>query len=186
MAIHWKAVSTGARGGTWGELCSALELLPDGDKFRHAQAGDMPHKGGRILRREARQLASSSAHLDGWGYTHHRPTQANVDTLRMMAGYETQNGRRGLTMNLSADGLKDADRKAETGLPVVVVVDRDHPEFSSTPDGRAVVVCPVQTGKASSCAACMLCGRSGRKPIVGFRAHGATRKVSAIVAELDK
>ena len=107
-------------------------------------------------------LGAAVGHLDGWLYTHYRP-YGNMPVLRQLA--------RSIVVNLSADSLRDADRLSRHGLPVVVAVPADHPERSTTPEGRAVVVCPEQTGRAANCEACMLCARPNRRVIVGFRIH---------------
>jgi hypothetical protein len=54
----------------------------------------------------------------------------------------------------------------------------------ATPEGRKVAVCPATYQDNVSCATCQLCQRAKRKVIVGFPAHGASkRKASAIASK---
>ena len=162
LAIHWAQVSSGKRGLDLETFCDQLRALPAGTPFRHNQAGDLPGANDRIDREAAESIAKAAAHLDGWTYTHY-PPRGNLRSLRAVS--------RGLVVNLSANDLAQADEYSRTGLPVVCVVPADHPERSTTPDGRPVVVCPEQTGRAASCADCMLCARPSRRVVVAFRRH---------------
>lgn len=167
LSWYWRKIGNG-QGMTLGAFIDALHKLPDGAKFRHNQAGDLPGFEGTLDNEACTAIAAATAHLDGWTYTHYRPTAHNLRTLREMqeAG--------GLLVNLSADDMSEADKLAATGFPVCVTVPEDHPEKSTTPNGLPVVVCPVQTDKAKDCDTCMLCARE-RNVVVAFRAHGARK-----------
>jgi hypothetical protein len=107
-----------------------------------------------------------------WTYTHHDPFLG--DNARILE----EATRSGLTCNLSADSLAQADAYRETGLPTVVTVDENYPRASKSPGGNVVVVCPEQTGHTASCATCPRggwCAIPDRDFIVAFRAHGARR-----------
>ena len=84
----------------------------------------------------------------------------------------------GLTVNLSADSLSEADQYYDLGIgPVCVTLPKDAPHRGNkTPNGLPVVVCPAQTQDDMSCARCQLCEIKGRKSIVGFLAHGTASK----------
>ncbi len=90
----------------------------------------------------------------------------------------------GFTVNLSADTLEQADKRAELGVgPVVVVLSSGAGGDIRTPAGRRVVVCPAETSAKLDCARCGLCAKADRKGIVGFIAHGQMqRTVSRIAA----
>ena len=77
------------------------------------------------------------------------------------------------TINISANSVEEAEKYFEQGFPSVVVVPENQPEKTTTKTGKKLVVCPEQTGKAESCAKCLLCARKNRKVIIGFRVHGA-------------
>ena len=98
--------------------------------------------------------------------------------------------RAGMVVNLSGDNPAHADRLLATGAgPVTVVLPRNAPKVSRTPNGTRIVVCPAQTSGAVTCASCgngrPLCARADRDYVVGFRAHGngaaATERVAMAV-----
>jgi hypothetical protein len=155
----------------WRELCERVAALPDGELWRYAIAGDLPGRGGRVNRRELRQLVRANRGRRGFTYSHKRGAAA-------LAAIRDANAA-GFTVNLSADDAGEADELAATGAgPVVVVVPEDAPERSTTPAGRPIVVCPAQTRDGVTCASCQLCQRVDRAVIVGFRAHGARARTA--------
>jgi hypothetical protein len=94
--------------------------------------------------------------------------------------------RAGFTINLSADNLSEADQLAnlEAG-PVVVVLPESvqgNVKDIKTPKGRSVVVCPATYRDDVSCASCQLCQRQERSVIVGFPAHGASKRKASLIA----
>lgn len=40
--MHWSQVTSGARGTDWPTFCASIAALPDGQLWRHNQAGDCP------------------------------------------------------------------------------------------------------------------------------------------------
>lgn len=164
LRFHWDKVSSGKRGDTWKDFLGKVRELPKAQPWRYGQAGDLPGKGNRIDKRKLSQLVDANKGRRGWTYTHKPPERfGNLDPLR-------DANRNGFTVNLSGNDLGHADKLSRYGLPVVVIVPKDHPENSRTPEGRPVLVCPEQTGKAKSCAHCLLC-QIPRKAIVAFRLH---------------
>jgi hypothetical protein len=168
-------------GVTWDQFCDQVKALPEGQLWRHNQAGDLPGDGRIIDWSALSKLLNASRHTKGFTYTHYSMEhQENQDAIRA-SNY--QNKESGLVINLSGNNLTHADRLASLGIaPVVAVVDQDHPEKSTTPGGRSVVVCPEQTGKAKSCAECKLCQKRDRAVIVAFRAHGVSKKKAIAIA----
>jgi hypothetical protein len=176
LAIHWRAVSNGTRGGDWQALCDTVAQFPAGQIWRHNQAGDLPHINGDIDAPMLAQLAAANTGKMGFTYTHHAPTTRNL------AAIESAN-RAGFAVNLSANDLTHADRLADVGAgPVVTILPADATENTRTPAGRTVVICPAVTGRAESCATCKLCARIDRKTIVGFPAHGTGKNKVSIIA----
>jgi hypothetical protein len=174
LGIHWRAVSNGKRGGNWPGFCNRVRKFVAGQRWRHNEAGDLPQrKDGRIAKRLLRQLSKAAAHTRGWTYTHYDPTdEHNAEAIA-----ET-NERGGMTINLSADNLHQADEYIELGIgPVVTILpeDADH-HGNTTPGGWPIVVCPAQTQDAMTCNQCMICEFRDRKSIVGFLAHGTAKK----------
>lgn len=181
LGMHWRKVTDGQRGSDWSEFVASVGKIERGSPWRHNQAGDLPGEGDRIDRSRLLELVSASRGTRGWTYTHkpvvggHGFHDAAIRAQNAAAVREA-NSVDGLTVNLSANTLEHADRLAEANVgPVVVVVAMDAPAVSYTPAGRRVVVCPAQQREDVTCADCMLCSRK-RSVIVGFRAHGSSRK----------
>ena len=169
LALHWAAVSAGTRGASWGEFTQAIAALPEGQLWRHNQAGDLPQTGGTIDAVKLGQLVHANIGRRGFTYTHHRDA-ASLAWVKHANAW-------GFTVNLSANDLTDADTLADTGAgPVVVVLPSTQTQNTETPAGRKVVVCPATQRDDVSCATCQLCQRQ-RSTIVGFPAHGTKKRV---------
>jgi hypothetical protein len=169
LALHWSAVSAGTRGTSWGQFCESIAALPDGQLWRHNQAGDLPQVDGTVDAVKLGQLVAANQGKRGFTYSHHRDA-ASLAWIRHANAW-------GFTVNLSANDLRDADALADTGAgPVVVVLPSTQTENTTTPAGRKVVVCPATQRDDVSCATCQLCQRQ-RGTIVGFPAHGSRQRV---------
>lgn len=174
LGMHWRKVGEGGRGDNWTAFCNRVRQFVVGQLWRHNQAGDLPQrKDGKIHRGKAMQLSRASQHTNGWTYCHYDMTDAhNQAVVRDM------NKNSGMTVNLSADSLTEADEyvKLDAG-PVVVTLPKDAPHRGNkTPEGLPIVVCPAQTQDDMSCDQCRLCQVKERKSIVGFLAHGTASK----------
>jgi hypothetical protein len=170
LALHWRAVTAGERGLTWPEFCDEISRLPDGQLWRHNQAGDLPGLGDTINPAALDMLVQANAGKRGFTYTHKPATPDNLAMIR--AANEA-----GFTINLSANNLQHADTLADTGAgPVVTVLPINAPAKTTTPAGRPVITCPAQTRDDVSCADCQLCARADRPTIIGFLAHGTGAK----------
>ena len=115
----------------------------------------------------------------------------------------------GFTVNVSANNLEHADKLCDldiapvaTVLPIewerrkVVVKKRRAKQYGlkhykiivkglliyTTPKGKKVAVCPATYKDDVSCASCMLCEKWDRNVVVGFPAHGTSKKKAAMVA----
>jgi len=175
LSMHWNKVTAGERGTSWAQFCASIASLPDGTLWRHNQAGDLPHTNQAIDRTKLRDLVAANQGKRGFTYTHHTLTPHNLDAL-----FEAACG--GFVVNLSADNLADADRKAATGLTVTVVLPTEQRANTLTPQGRKVVVCPAIVRDEVTCATCQLCARGDRDVIIGFPAHGSRAKRADAVA----
>jgi hypothetical protein len=169
LALHWNAVSNGSRGTDWNAFCASIDALPDGQLWRHNQAGDLPGNGHTVDPVALGYLVRSNIGKRGFTYSHYRDTDS-------LAWIKHSNAW-GFTVNLSANDLSDADTLADTQAgPVVVVLPSTQNQNTVTPKGRRVVVCPATQREDVSCATCQLCQRQ-REVIVGFPAHGTKRRV---------
>ena len=178
LALHWAKVTKGERGGDWDALCAAVAGMPEGQLWRHNQAGDLPGDGESVDALALAKLTRANEGRKGFTYSHYSPTLENIAAIRAAnAG--------GFTVNLSANSMAHADELAAHGLPVVTVLPKDAtgngPVF--TPAGRRVVICPATYREDTSCATCGLCqSRASTRPIVGFPAHGTGAKRADAVA----
>jgi hypothetical protein len=179
LALFWGKVTREDAGTDWDTFCQSVSALPEGQLWRHNQAGDLPGNGQFIDSDAMQSLIAANTGKRGFTYTHY-----NMDTPDNQNVVYAANAS-GFTVNLSGNNLKHADKLAALNIgPVVCVVPEDHPEKSQTPEGRSVVVCPEQTGKAKSCAECKLCQKADRAVIVAFRAHGVSKKKAIAIASV--
>lgn len=179
LALHWKKVSDGSRGGSLEDLCASIAKLPEGTLWRHNQAGDLPGDGHMIDQFALAMLVNANRGKRGFTYTH-KP----MHELSNRAAVATANAE-GFTINLSANNLSHADELADLGIAPVATVLPSEIEGNVkvvTPKGRKVVVCPATYRDDVSCKTCQLCQKQ-REVIVGFPAHGTqAKKASAIAA----
>ena len=200
LALHWRGVTNGERGTGFDRFLKQVEALPDGQLWRHNQAGDLPGDGQTLDPDAVEALANASAGRQGFTYTHYdvETDQTNRTTIARANSYA-------FTINLSGNSPAHADRLADLRIaPVVTVLSsdlerrkkngewteglteyRDRIAGLTTPEGRKVTVCPATYRDDVSCASCKLCARQ-RETIVGFPAHGASkRKADAVVDQFD-
>jgi hypothetical protein len=175
LAMHWKKVSAGARGGSLEEITSFIGSLPSGQLWRHNQAGDLPGEGEKIDVKSLAKIIRANKGKRGFTYTHKYGSKRNRWIIR-------ESNDQGFTVNLSANSPSHADELADTGAgPVVCVLDQATTKNTTTPAGRKIVVCPATVRNDITCESCGLCARGNRSVIIGFPAHGtAKRKASAI------
>jgi len=175
LNLHWKKVTDSLRGSNYKAFCKSIAALSLGQFWRHNQAGDLAGKNLNIDSRKLRALVSANKGKKGFTYTHKLMLGQTVQAKHNRKLIKEAN-KNGFTVNLSADSLVDADRKAALCIgPVCVVLPIDAPSKLKTPKGRKVVVCPAQQRDDISCAGCQLCQKQ-RSVIVGFRAHGTAKK----------
>lgn len=179
LALHWSATTKGLRGGSLSELVLAIASLPNGQLWRHNQAGDLPGKGERINSRELMRIAGANTGRRGFTYTHKYVRESNHKAIK-----EANN--LGFTVNLSANSLGHADKLATLNIgPVACVLPADVSyKATTTPAGRRVVVCPATHKVNFNCSKCGICANRDRNFIIGFPAHGSgAKKASAIASE---
>lgn len=175
MRLNWDRVDDGRRGGTLAEFCVQVKMLPKHTMWRHNQAGDLPGDGVLIDHQALHQIVSANRGRKGFTYSHYDP---RIQNNAQAVGYANLQG---LTINLSAETLTEADEFVALGVaPVVVVLPIDQTETLKTPAGNTVMVCPASISN-TTCALCGICAEPKRKFVVGFPAHGGgKRKVEAM------
>lgn len=175
LAILWRKVTAGVSGLTWPEFLEQIETLPRRILWRMNQAGDLPGKGNAIDRDKLAQLVKANGKRRGFTYTHKPATRSNLAAIRAA-------NKAGFTINLSANNLEHADTLADTGAgPVVVVLPADTLKPVKTPAGRTVAICPAVISPLT-CFECGICAMPGRKAIIGFPAHGASKNKASAIA----
>lgn len=204
MRINWDAISDGTRGQPWSRVLDEIALLPDGQLWRHNQAGDLPGSGPAIDRALLNELVAANAgrrtgvrrrgRKAGFTYTHkpvldHPEAPANRQAIK--AAIEG-----GFMINLSADSPLHADQLADLAIaPVTSALPsayaRRHKKGAwletigqwrdriaelprFTPGGRRIAVCPATYSDTTTCSSCGACTLP-RSAIIGFPAHGAQR-----------
>lgn len=177
LGKYWKDLSEGnvKNSLSFDELLDKIKAMPEGQAWRHNQAGDLPHIEGDIYIDLAFDLVKANKGKRGFTYTHHKPTLYNKSVIDLM-------NENGFTVNLSANSLEQADKYvAQSSAPVVTVLPIDSEKVVYTPAGHKVVVCPATHSKVT-CKECMLCQKADRDYIIGFPAHGAAKKQVEIIA----
>ena len=151
------------------EFAALIKALPDGQLWRHNKAGDLPGTDESINARQLATLVKANIGKRGFTYTHKPMNARNASVVRHA-------NKNGLTVNLSADTLKEADTlKAQNIGPVVVVLPANVTTNQTTPAGHKIVICPATNRDNVTCASCKLCAWSERQVIIGFPAHGSKK-----------
>jgi hypothetical protein len=193
ITIIWKALSSTAPGAiwrnsrghsfqslTWSQYCAKVAELPDGQAWRHGQAGDLPGIGDAIDRDALRRLVKANRGKRGWTYSH-KPVLDNEHNAVAIA----QANADGFTINLSANSLSEVDSLLALGIaPVAVVLPSElhGKQTIFTAKGTRVVVCPATYRDDVTCKDCLLCQKRNRNCVVGFPAHGAAKRKASNVA----
>lgn len=196
MLVNWLRLSDGnlTSGECFSDFCRSIRNLPESvTLWRHNQAGDLPGRNGRLHKGRCLQLADANRaggrNRGGFTFTHY-PVLASQDPTASQATLQhnreviAEMNRRGFTVNLSADTMADVDALAALDIaPVVVLLPRDAERGGRTDGGHKVTVCPAaRNGHDTKCSTCGLCQRQGRRPVIGFPAHGARVRMADGVA----
>lgn len=178
LALLWRKVDRGEIGLSWADFLFEVRKLPKGQLWRMNQAGDLPGRDDHIDVDALAALVRANAGRNGFTYTH-KP----MDTEAARKAIASANAN-GFTINLSANDLAHADELAALGIaPVAVVLPAEQTTATKTPDGRPVAICPATLSDSVSCASCGLCANAKRKAIIGFPAHGASKRKASRVAQ---
>lgn len=178
LAMHWNKVTSGERGDDWSTFIVTVKSFKDGQLWRHNQAGDLAGNGKRLDADACDELADANRGKRGFTYTHYP-----VLTDKHNAAVVKRMNDKGFVVNLSANNVAHADALYDLGIgPVATVLPEAQTTNTVTPKGRKIVVCPATIKDDVSCATCQLCARM-RDAIVGFPAHGTTKRKANTVAQ---
>jgi hypothetical protein len=178
---HWTALDEGRTGHDLATLLRRLRTLPPGTLWRYGQAGDLPGDGRRIDADALEAIVHAQRGRRGYAYTHYLASPPGRALERWLRTGDARHNSEaiaranaaGFAVNLSAEGLRHADRLARLEIAPVVVVLPEIPERSvRTRGGRRVVPCP-HFCRGAVCRECGLCARRRADEIVAFPAHGA-------------
>ena len=178
LKLHWDKVTRKERGDDWATFIDKIKDLPTGSKWRHNQAGDLPGDMEKLDNEKCIELAKANKGKRGFTYTHYDVLDnfQNAITVNIM-------NHLGFTVNVSANNLEHADKLCDLDIaPVATVLPIDQTTNTVTPKGRKVVVCPATYKDEVSCASCMLCEKWDRNVVVGFPAHGTSKKKASAIA----
>ena len=178
LKLHWDKVTEGERGDDWSTFIDKIKDMPAGSKWRHNQAGDLPGDTKDLDSTKCVELAKANEGKRGFTYTHYDVLDnfQNAITVNMM-------NHLGFTVNVSANNIEHADQLCDLDIaPVATVLPIEQTTNTVTPKGRKVVVCPATYKDDVSCASCMLCEKWDRNVVVGFPAHGTSKKKAAAIA----
>ena len=178
LKLHWDKVTEGERGDDWSTFIDKIKDMPAGSKWRHNQAGDLPGDTKNLDSTKCVELAKANEGKRGFTYTHYDVLDnfQNAITVNMM-------NHLGFTVNVSANNLEHADQLCDLDIaPVATVLPIEQTTNTVTPKGRKVVVCPATYKDDVSCASFMLCEKWDRNVVVGFPAHGTSKKKAAAIA----
>jgi hypothetical protein len=166
-----KAIMNNVRVHGFEQLLYAIRSLPAGALWRHNIAGDLPTNNRSTIDEAAlRAIVAANKGRRGFTFTHY-------DVLTNLANREAiqDANANGFRINLSANSIDHADQLADLRIaPVTVILPPATTANTTTPKGRTVVVCPINTTEGVTCATCQLCSRM-RSTIIGFPATGGMK-----------
>jgi len=196
LNIWWMRCSDaeGDVGDGFRDFCDRVRALPEGQIWRHNQAGDLLGSDNLIDAGAAALLMNANVGKRGYTYTHYPVFNLNGVTLQT-----AQSNRRviermnvgGFTINVSANSPVELDMMIFSGLKAPMVVTLPESALSErmyvTPDGNEVRVCPSLRDKKITCNECQLCVKSDRKHSIGFPVHGkCCAKAEAMIRSCDE
>lgn len=172
LNMHWDKVSQGLRGTDWQGFVTQVSKFKPGQLWRHNQAGDLPSNNGKIIDySKLESLVQANKGKRGFTYTHYSYKGFNGSLIKL-------SNEQGFTINTSTESLEDALESFKAGFPTTVVLNDTKYKGLKTFEhlGEKIAICPAQVTEGVTCATCALCQKASRKVIIGFLAHGASKK----------
>ena len=79
---RWQEVTEGKRGTDLDKFCHEIAALPDGQLWRHNQAGDLPGNGEKIDAAGLAQIVKANKNKRGFTFSHYDVTnKANANAI---------------------------------------------------------------------------------------------------------
>ena len=163
--IHWAKLDDG--GLTLDQLVQNVKKLPQGQLWRHNEAGDLMGYNDLIDSEQLNQLVSANKGKRGFTYTHYPLNDHNKKAI-------TDANKAGFTINISLNSLNELNAVEGLELPKVVIVSDDVPNRFKHGDDN-VMVCPAQIKDKINCKSCGLCQKNDRNFVIAFKAHGSQK-----------
>jgi hypothetical protein len=177
LLLHWRKVTANERGENYAIFLQSVRNFPDGQTWRHNQAGDLAGKNDEIDLESLKELVDANKRKKGFTYTHKPVLDDQSEHASANRGAVKYANSNGFTVNLSANNLSHADELLKLNIgPVCAVVPMDVEKNTTTPAGNRVVICPAAVRDGVSCATCKLCSVVNRKYVIAFPAHGMRKK----------
>jgi hypothetical protein len=175
--IVWKQVEQ--VGISWKAFCDKIAELPQGQLWRHNQAGDLPGDNEIIDVAMMDSLIEANTGRDGFTYTHKPLDHADNEAIVRKANNE------GFTVNISCNSIPHLDEMADKypDLPLVTILTEEGPKTQFSPGGTKIVTCPATYKDEVSCMTCKLCQVRDRTVAVGFPVHGFQKKKAGVIAD---
>jgi hypothetical protein len=174
--VRWQWRAAERNGVAWLSFLAQVRYLPGGQLWRHNVAGDLPGEGNLINPLELGQLVRANKGKCGFTYTHYPMTPHNRAQVEAAVA-------QGFTINVSTDRASDAVALRQRGLkaPLVTILPIDAPNDQWL-QGVRIVACPAEKTDKVQCSNCGLCQQPDRGYVIGFRAHGSSKRTVDVIA----
>ena len=173
LRIHWSNVGKD-RNIEIKDFLKNIKKFQNGQLWRHNQAGDLIHNDNIIDKEFLYSLVNANKGKRGFTYTHHTDKGHNYELIN----YANNNG---FTVNMSANNKNQAVEYFNKGFPTVVVLETTAPNVQELNNVK-IVACPAEKSDKVTCESCALCYNSKRNYIIGFRAHGSSKRKVELIA----
>ena len=165
LGMHWRWLDKG-NGSTWEDLCNIVKAIPDGELWRHNQAGDLPGSVNGIDLRSILMLVEANRGKRGFTFTHKHKKKSDRTIIQYANAF-------GFTINISADSYVEAALYFNEGYPTTVTCAPDNIE-PEVVRGVRFITCPAVT-HGRSCVQCGLCYLKDRDFVIKFPSHGSRK-----------
>jgi len=184
----------GDLGESFKDFCTRVRALPEGQIWRHNQAGDLVGRDNQIDAGAAALLLHANEGKHGYTYTHYpvlHEDEISADTINSNRRVIERMNAAGFTVNVSANSPRHLDAIVASGIKAPLCVNLPEEALDAkvyeTPAGNKVQVCPALVNDKVTCKECQLCTKAERPLPVGFPVHGkCLRRAEKIITDCDR